>query len=208
MNNVVKPRSAARHLWWLIPFTAIIMVPTILAVSVVSCLGLGGEAKTLRNSMMESSSLNCERKIEVSVGGLLFTLARIGVSFFDVPPEVRAGIKTVREARVGVYEVKHGRGEIRASELLESADRAMSDCKWERFVTVVNRNELVAIYTPKETDSSRELEVSVVVLNENEMVIVSARANPEPLFKLAMREAGLENNESSPLRWLTSGSAR
>lgn len=203
MNSTIKPRSRARHLWWIIPLTAIIMVPTILAVSVVSCLRLSGEAKTLRNSIMETSNLECDKKIEVSVGGLLFTLARLGVSFFDVPPEVKAGIKTVRAARVGVYEVRNGRDEIRTSKLIESADRAMTARNWERIITVLDRKELVAIYMPTDASSSEYIDLSIVVLNERDMVIVSAQVNPAPLFEMAMRETRRTSNVSDPLGLLT-----
>ena len=106
MNHVIPARRPVRHLWWLIPLTLFIVVPTLLAAGVFSCLSLRGEARTLRDSLGEPPSLRCQKKIELSIGPGVFAAARLGISFLDVEPEIRAALGSVRALTVAFMNFK------------------------------------------------------------------------------------------------------
>lgn len=189
MNHVIPPGRPVRHLWWLIPLTLFIVVPTLLAAGVFSCLSLRGEARTLRASLGEVPSLRCEKKIELSIGPGVFGAARLGISFLDVEPEIRAALSSVRALTVGVYELQNRGTPPSKTGLLASADQAMDEQGWERMIVVMNRDELIAIYTPRDTTDTEEIELCLAVVNHHEMVIVSGRADPTPLLEFALDQA-------------------
>ncbi|MCF7764044.1 MAG: hypothetical protein K9N62_10260 [Verrucomicrobia bacterium] len=189
MNHVIPARRPVRHLWWLIPLTLFIVVPTLLAAGVFSCLSLRGEARTLRDSLGEPPSLRCQKKIELSIGPGVFGAARLGISFLDVEPEIRAALGSVRALTVGVYELQNRGTPPSKTGLLASADQAMDEHGWERMIVVMNRDELIAIYTPRDTTDTGEIELCLAVVHHHEIVIVSGRADPTPLLEFALDQA-------------------
>ena len=169
----------------LIPF-GLIVVALKSFVSVGGAGGVGGDSRVLRNSVLQSSAVEWSPTIEVNVGGGTFGLARAGLAFLELPAEARAVLRAVRGAEVGVYQLV--KGNLDRADLLNSTDRDMSARGWERVVGVLSGRELVAVYMPGNLGSGRDVRLSVMVLDGEELVVVGARANLEPLLKLAQAQ--------------------
>jgi hypothetical protein len=101
----------------------------------------------------------------------------------------------MRGADVGVYRYFGIDRPKAGAEFLPAVHERMAERGWDRLVTVLDGTEAVAIYVPEEPDIPNHLKICVLVVNESEMVIVSARGNPKPLIHLALdkaREASLD----------------
>ena len=55
----------------------------------------------------------------------------------------------------------------------------------ERIVGVAQGRQFVAVYMPRNLRSAKRMECCVAVLNEQDLVVTSARGNLEPLLALA-----------------------
>ncbi|MFO1513363.1 MAG: hypothetical protein U1F83_10695, partial [Verrucomicrobiota bacterium] len=54
---------------------------------------------------------------------------------------------------------------------------------WERVVGVLDGEDLVGVYVPGKAISAEQLRCCIVVFDGRQMVLVSARANVEPLLE-------------------------
>lgn len=168
----------------------------LLLVLTVGCFRPSGNTRALRDAVLAAAGDGWSREIELGVGPLTFSVARGGTRFLDLPDEARTVIRAMRGADVGVYRYEGaGRPKVGAA-VLRAADRGMAERGWERVVAVLDGDESVSVYTPKEYEAGSQLRLSVVVVDGSEMVIVSARGNPEPLINLALEKA----RESIPAR--------
>jgi hypothetical protein len=161
----------------------------LLAIGLTGCFKVSSDAQALRDSMMKSVSGEWDEEIEIGVGAFTLNLARAGLAFADLDPEVRTVLNAVRGAEVGVYRLQKARRKLDHAGMLANADKAMDTRGWDRVVGVMNRRELVAVYVPKEIRSARNVKACVVVLNGREMVVASARSNLEPLMEMAFSRA-------------------
>ncbi len=152
------------------------------------------DSRVVRQALLKAGDAEWTPTIELGVGGGVLGLARRGLGFADLPPEARAVVNAVRGADVGIYRLTKG-GRNRVA-LLEATDRGMSDRGWERVVGVISGSELVAAYLPRDLKSGRDLRLCVMVLDGEEMVVVGARGNLEPLLKLAETELARVSAES------------
>jgi hypothetical protein len=147
---------------------------------------------TLSQAVLQSEEGGWGKKIEIGAGSFTLGLARLGLSFVDLPEEARTVLGAVRGVRVGIYEK---RGDSRPSDrraLLEAADTAMSKKAWQRTVTVIDDNEFVVVYVSSDISSRSQIEMCVMVIDGDEMVIVGARGNPEPIITMALEQAQRE----------------
>ena len=180
-----------RRTRWL-PIVAVVLVlvllpPTLVVVGVYRCLSLSADASSLRRGVMKASGAAWDKQIELGVGPLLLSGVRAGLAFVELPDEARAALRAVRGAEVGVYR-RHEPGlRLSPAAMLSAADAAMTARGWDRVVGVTDPRELVAIYVPKAIRSARDVRTCLVVVDEREMVVVSARGNLEPLLEVAMR---------------------
>ena len=70
--------------------------------------------------------------------------------------------------------------------ILKEADRKMTAKGWTRLVGVIEEQNLVAIYVPADLGGGTTVKISVLVINEKQVVCAAARSNNEPLMELAM----------------------
>ena len=63
---------------------------------------------------------------------------------------------------------------------------------WQRVVGVVEERQLVAVYMPQRGVSERRMKCCVAVLNDRDLVVVSARGNLEPLLAIARQHMDKE----------------
>ncbi|MGH7967363.1 MAG: hypothetical protein ACREIC_01410, partial [Limisphaerales bacterium] len=68
--------------------------------------------------------------------------------------------------------------------ILDRADKAMTRRGWVRVVGVIQENQLVAVYLPRNGISSSRMKACVAVLDGRDLVVVSARGNLEPLMDI------------------------
>jgi hypothetical protein len=83
------------------------------------------------------------------------------------------------------------------AKLLIEADKAMSKRGCDRIVGVIDDNQLVAVYAPRDQSSHRNLSFSVMVLTGRELVCATARGNLEPVLQLAYSKS----QEHLPKKW-------
>ena len=169
--------------------------PTLIALGLVclfatGCFRPSNPVRNLRDSVQQATGEAWMSEIELGVGALTLGLARAGGLVFELPPEARAVLRSVRGADVGVYRLRHPDRMVSGATVLPAADRALDKHGWDRLVGVIDGpHKTVAIYVSREPEWTRRLKLCVVVVDGSQMVIVSARGNPGPLIELALAQA-------------------
>lgn len=157
----------------------------VVGIWVMSALRLGADARALRNAVFTSATARWDKKIEVNAGSLIVNLARTGLQFAHLDAEARTALEAFRAGEVGVYQFKGGRDQMDHAALFAAADQAMEKRGWYRVVGVVEESHMVAVYVSKKASSPGDLKVCFAVTDGEHLVIGSARADLEPLAKLA-----------------------
>jgi len=170
--------------WW--RFTVALLLLPLLA---TGCFRPSSSTRTLRDCVMAAAGEGWVAEIELGVGPLTFGLARGGARFVELPDEARIVLRSMRGADVGIYRYFGVERPKAGAELLPSVNQKMVERGWERLVAVMDGRETVAVYVPADLDARDQLRLCVLVVDESEMVIVSARGNPEPLIRLALEKA-------------------
>ena len=150
------------------------------------CFQVGSETRALRDAALEIGALEAEEKIEFGVGFFTVGLAKLGTRFVDMPPEVKDILGSVDGAECSVYDVRGGTKDM--AKILREADKAMDKRGFDRVVGVVERRQLVAVYIPRNVKSHRNLSISVLVLDEKQLVCATARGDLEPVVQLALNK--------------------
>jgi hypothetical protein len=169
--------------------------PTWIVLGLLSLLATGcfqpsNPVQALRDSLHQATGEAWMSEVELGIGALTLGLARAGGAALDLPPEARAVLQSVRNADVGVYRLRHPDRIVSGAAVLSAADRALAPQGWDRLVGVIDgRHKTVAIYVASEPEWTRRIKLCVVVIDGPQMVIVSARGNPEPLLELALAQA-------------------
>src|SRR6266550_4117947 len=170
----ISTRNVRRHR------IGIALAVALVSVGVTGCFKVSNDVGALRDSVMKAAHAEREERIEIGVGPLTLNLARAGLAFVDLEPEARTVLHAVRSAEVGVYKLRGERQKLNHASMLSAADKAMAGRGWDRVVGVMNENEFVAIYVPRQAGSTRNVKVCFVVMNRQELVVASARSNLEP----------------------------
>jgi hypothetical protein len=166
---------------------------------VAGYLRLGSESTVLRRSVMNNVAGRWDKKFAVHVGWFTMGVVRWGSHWFSVPPEARAALEACHGVEVGVYKLQPDAGAVDSAAIFSTADAAMSRRGWERAVCVVKPNQMVGIYVPRRGLSCSSLACSVVVLNDRDLVVGTARGNPQPLLEIAARKSGRGNGHADGL---------
>lgn len=145
-------------------------------------LTLSGGAAALRRELMQDAG-NSITRVQLSLDGPVLSLLRFGLSFADLPADVRDALKTVRRVSVGVYSTERPAPKVT---LLERADAAMARRGYTRLVGVVDGADTVLVYAPADA-GEEEIEVCVAVCEPDQTVIASARLGAAPLAALVQR---------------------
>jgi hypothetical protein len=164
-----------------------------LLLTTTGCFRVGSETAALRDAALDSGFGRADQKIEVGVGFFTVGLARLASQYVDIPPEARTAIGSLKQAECAVYEVRDRRGSL--SSVLAEADRAMESRGCERLVGVIQKNQLVAVYVPRDMDSARNVKASVLVLDRRQLVCVTASADARDLVQLATSKLRLSQEK-------------
>jgi hypothetical protein len=189
-SDIPVTRRPARRLWLWGLLAAPLLLLIVLAMVVANCFRLGSDVRALRNELIRSSGVEWRQLIALNAGTLTLGAVRIGSSCVKLDPGARAILQSVRSGGVGVYQLPAGTPAPERATLLAAADSAMTARGWERAVGVIDGRDLVAVYLPKNA-SVQNLKCCVMVFDGEEMVLVSARGNLEPLLQYALAQPGL-----------------
>ena len=189
--SVVRP--PAKRIWLRCILAVLLLLSVVIAVEVVSCLHLSSDTRALRNSLIKSSGVEWRQRIALHAGGLVLSTVRAGLSFVNLDAGARAALQSVRGAEVGVYQLPVGAKPPDRAVLLAAADAAMTARGWDRVVGVMDGSDLVTVFLPGEIASARRMKCCLMVFDGQEMVVVSARADLEPLFKYALAQPAIGN---------------
>jgi hypothetical protein len=184
--SVVRP--PAKRLWFCCILVVLLLLTVVIAVEVVSCFHLSSDTRALRNSLIKSSGVEWRQRIALRAGGLTLGAVRAGLSFVHLEAGARAALRMIRSAEVGVYQMPSGTKPPDRAIMLAAADAAMTARGWDRVVGFMDGQDLVAVYLPDETVSACRMKCCLMVFERQEMVVVSARADLEPLFKYALAQ--------------------
>jgi len=165
-------------------FWTVITTAGLCALGLAGYVRPGAEVACLRDSV-EAALPHLQPRVCVNVGGLTFGAARALAAVFAVPAEPRAALQTVRGVNVAVYGPGGTITDQNTDEIIARADRGMTSRKWERAVLVREKDRMVVVYVPRNLRAADHLRACVMVIEPGNIVLVSARANLEPLLELA-----------------------
>ncbi len=176
---------------------AFVIVPALVGVFGACVIGITGyfrlspETTALGQIMREAAPGKWNTKIAVHVGWFTTALVRAGSHCFELEPEPRAALDTLRSAEVGVYELEQPEAEADRAAVLARADKAMARRGWDRLVGVCHSRDLVAVYIPHRGLKPTRVKCCVLVFSDRNLVVASAKINAEPLLALATKNGPL-----------------
>jgi len=163
-----------------------------LALGVASFLQQSTDTRALRECLLGKKKFDWGDRIVVNAGPVTFGAARLVSGFFDLPQEARAGFASLRGAEVGVFRGANVAPEDRPA-ALKRADESMVRRGWARVVAVQSRRESVLVYVREKGLGENNLVCCAAVWNENELVVVKVKSDPEPLLKLVEEQIRKES---------------
>jgi hypothetical protein len=175
--------------WILITLGGLTTLAAVFFITLLLSFRMGGEARALRQAVLAATPGEWAPRFEFGVGRLPAWLARAGFHLaegkLNLPPEARFGIDAFRSADIGVYRRHHASSQDSSSTILAKVDSSMAAQDWESIVSVQDAQHNVRIFVPKNLSDLRATQACVFVMENDELVIVSARLNLEPLVELA-----------------------
>jgi hypothetical protein len=163
-----------------------------LGLGIASLLCQGRDTRALRACLLGEQKLAWRDRIIVNGGPLMFGAIRLVSRCLDLPPEARAGVASLRGAEVGVFRNCQVAPEDRPAALIK-ANETMVRRGWSRVVAVQSHGDSVVVYVREKGLGPRNLTCCVVVWNENELVVVQVKSEPEPLLKMVTERLHAEN---------------
>ena len=163
----------------------VLCLPLLCAVGIAGYFRLSSATEALRSSVIESVPGQWDKRFAVHVGGLTLGLVRFGSLFFNLPAEPKAALETLHGAEVGVYKLQDAPSALDYSAMFTATDKCMRRRGWDRVVGVAQGRQFVAVYLPRNLRTVKRMACCVAVLNEQDLVVASARGNLEPLLALA-----------------------
>ena len=192
MNSAPQSSRSRRRIWpWLL---AVCLAPVVILGAVaVSFLTLDRDATLLRKQVMAATHAGWQTKVQLSVGRFTLGAVRTGLSFVknrDIA-DARLALQALQHASVGVYQRKSAEGESGSREkLFTDTDEAMGRRGWSRLVGVIDKKDTVLVYVPSGQEAAAQVDLCVAVVNDHELVIVSATVNADELAALVRQQAG------------------
>ncbi len=186
LGAATSPRPSPVIRLWHFVLLLFLFLPVLCAIGIASYFHLSSSTQALRGAVMESVPGQWHKRFAINVGYMTLSLARFGSSFFNLPPEAKAGLQSLDHGEVGVYQLDGPMPPPDYSLILRTADKSMRRRGWERIVGVTQGSQFVAVYAPSIV-RLKNMSCCVAVLNDHDLVVVSARGDISPLFDIAQR---------------------
>ena len=187
---VIKPPARRGWLWLIL---AIILLPLIplggLALGVASYFHLSSDTRALRNELTRASGTEWRKQIGLNIGDTTLGIARGALLFVKADREAQTALRAVRGVEVGIYEMTSRSKAPDPAVMLNAADKAMSNRGWERVVAVVDNEQMVAVFLPAKITSANRMKCCVAVLDDRRLIVVSAKADLQPLVEFAKSQS-------------------
>jgi hypothetical protein len=188
-DRLNRSRQRGSVLAWLAVLLGLAVVTVIAVVlAVLSLFRIDADSAALRQSVMKATDVQWHRQIEVGVGPFILGLARTGLCFVDLEPEIKSALRAARGASVGIYQLNAREGSLDRSAIVREVDTAMTRRGWDRILVVLGHEECVIAYVPSSIPSTRDLRICLMILEGDQLVVTSLRADPEPVMELLLRE--------------------
>jgi hypothetical protein len=187
-NNTGSAVPRRRRIWrWLLAGTLVFVgAATLAAYNLVT---LPRDPATLRDELTATLTQSVRTRVQVTAGPILLTAARVVLSFIkDVPEEARIALSAVRNASVGVYELRESISSPERSRLFTAADALMQKRGWTRVVGVKDVDTTVLVYLPAREPSGSSERVCVAVCSDHHLVVVSGKVRLDRLVDLAVQQ--------------------
>lgn len=192
-NN--SPAPPARRLWlWLGGLTLAFALPLGLLVggvawTVRNTVRAGASTVALRDALCAASEDAWQPQVQGRAVGPLLAAVRLAARCASVPPEARLALDAVRSADVAVLQLRPGHAVPAPAGMLAQA-RAAAEPGWAPTVTVVDGEDLVAVFLRDDAgDGSEAIACRVVVMADGHLVIGSAELSAEALVRLVEKVA-------------------
>ena len=200
MNASQPPLPRRRRLWPWVLLAAVCAPFLVVGVIAYSVLALDRSAALLRHEVLAALAADSTTVVQVSAGRLVLEGVRGCLAVLDPEPlrDARHALAAVKSASVGVYELAPTAGPDRRGELLNRVDRLMGARGWTRVVGVVDGEDTVMIYLPRDTDEPDE--ICLAVVSGPKLVVVSAAIRPDAIRALIAHHAGDRLSLASHLR--------
>jgi len=186
INSHPAPPRASVGKWLLRIFLGCFLLAVAAPVAIAfAVMHVSGDTRALRNTVIHGDDARWNKQVELNLGSLPFTLARVAMPFIEgVDPEIKMAVSAVRGLELSVHELKSS--EPDRARILAEADVKMTKRGWDRVVAVLDGRTAVAVYT--QTGRGNELNISALVLEGKQMVAVTGQGNLQPLYELAMKK--------------------
>lgn len=190
MNASQPPLPRRRRLWPWVLLAAICAPFLVVGVIAYSVLALDRSAALLRHEVLTALAVDSTTVVQVSAGRLVLEGVRGCLAVLDPEPlrDARHALAAVKSASVGVYELAPTAGPDRRGELLNRVDRFMGARGWTRVVGVVDGEDTVMIYLPREDEEPES--ICLAVVSGKDLVVVSAQVRPAAIRELIAHHAG------------------
>ena len=193
MNSIPSPTPPFRPSKLLIVFLILTGLLLTCGLGIASHFRLSSDTQALRAGVMNSVAGRWHKKIAVHVGWPTMTLVRTVSHFFKVPKEPAAVLDAVRGAEVGIYRLENESVSPDYAAIFRATDKTMTARGWARIIGVAKDSEFVAVYMPAKGIKPHKVACCVVVLHDQQLVVVNARGNPQPLLALASKRLKIES---------------
>ena len=188
-TTTVRPPSKRRWLWALLALPPLLFI--LLVAGVANCFRVSNDLKDLRADLNLVSAADWHQRIGIHADPLVLRLVHLGICAVHVDPQLRAALQALHGLDVGVYQLATGARKPSRSGLLTATDASMAGRDWERVLGVQDQQNLVALYVPRDSASTRHMQCCLMVYDGKQLVLVSARTNPQPLVDLALNQPSL-----------------
>jgi hypothetical protein len=193
MNPAAQASRPGRRLWrWVLVGLGVCLAPIVaLALVLASYITLDRNAAALKRQVMTAIPAGWKTKVQLSVGPTTLGAVQAALAFAhgrDLA-DARLALGAVHQASVGVYQCAERAPEWSRARLFERVDRAMQERGWVRLVGVADTDGTVLVFTPPAADNDHVIELSLVVIHQRELVVVSAQVDATVVQELVRRHA-------------------
>jgi len=144
------------------------------------------ETSSVRDALLTGLEMSRVSSVEITIPTWAAALGRVGASLANTEPQVKAALQTLHGGQIGIYEVAEKPSRNHRLAMLDISDTRLESDGWSRMVTVLDDDELIAVYgLDSKMSPDKPIEVFVLVMVDKNLVIVSASGYAEPLFELA-----------------------